>query len=53
MTRHSLRTISLARSGFSTCHPVRKMRTDGRDLKVSMNMIESYLTQTILKGKVI
>jgi hypothetical protein len=29
------------------------MRTDGRDLKVSMNMIEPYLTQITLKGKVI
>jgi hypothetical protein len=28
------------------------MRTDGRDLKVSMNRIEPYLTQTTLKGKV-
>jgi hypothetical protein len=29
------------------------MRTDERDLKVSMNRIKSYLTQTTLKGKVI
>jgi hypothetical protein len=29
------------------------MRTDGRDLKVSVNRIKSYLTQATLKGKVI
>jgi hypothetical protein len=29
------------------------MRTDERDLKVSMNKVEPYLIQTTLKGKVI